>query len=599
MTLRNRPTSSAATIIQLPVAAPTRPHFVAREGEGLFFIGMTREGVALPEKRICSYLNVVAATAGQDGNHGILLEWAERKGVRTITRRVAVPRKHMLGDGLEFLRDLEDKGVIIQVGQEKRVLEFLRSFETNRFINSVGVVGWHTQEDTDSTNNTHAPVFVTPTRIYGSNADEYIYQPDHAPAHRMGQVGTLEGWKQHVARFAVGNTRLAFAISTAFAGSLLHLAQSQVDSGGFHIHGSSSTGKSTAMACTASVWGRGGKSDNPKAYARTWQATAVAIETIASLHNDGCLLLDEISQADEKQAAKIPYMLGNGSGKERGNKSLTMRPVNTFRLMFVSNGEYTLEEHLKQKGVKMNAGQELRMLNIPADAGQGMGIIETLFQFQHPRELVEHLVHATTEQYGTAGAAWLEYITANVETITQQIPAAIAAFKATYVPADASSQAHRAANRFALVAVAGEIATNANITGWQAGTATESAGRCFTDWLTEFGGGDGISREHKRIVETIETFIDQHRGKFESNAISAGSMPIPDLAGWFTDVGGAREYWLLAQRANQIAGANVKAVGEALHEMGLTDRTTTANVRPLPIGGKQATVFRIRFPHTH
>lgn len=606
MTARIRQSAMITTLpTPLTTNAPNIPHFIARQGAGVFYVGTTKEGQPLPEKRICSYLNVIAKTAGRDGNHGILLEWEEQKGVRTITKRLAVPRKHMVGDGLEFLRELEDKGVLVKMGQEKKVLEYLRGFETNRFINSVPVVGWHDQDqDNTDTTNTHAHVFVTPTRIYGASADDYIYQPEHAPTHRIGQAGTLEGWQQHVARYAVGNSRIAFAIATAFAGSLLNLASSQVDSGGFHFHGASSSGKSTAMACTASVWGRGGKSDHAKAYARTWQATAVAIETIAALHNDGCLLLDEISQADEKQAAKIPYMLGNGVGKERGNKSLTLRHTNTFRLMFVSNGEYTLEEHLKQKGVKVdvNAGQELRMLNIPADAGQGMGIVETLFQTTDtntPAKLVEHLINTTTQHYGTAGAAWLEYITANIETITSQIPNAIQSFKQTFVPTSASSQANRAANRFALVAIAGELATNAGITSWTTGTATQAAGRCYTDWLQQFGGGDGISREHKRIVETIETFIDRNLSKFDNTAHSPNSAPVPDSAGCYTiSASGRHEYWLLSRRATEIAGvSNSAVVAQALQAMGLID-TSEDTVARMPTG-KTARVFKIRFAQQH
>jgi uncharacterized protein (DUF927 family) len=80
-----------------------------------------------------------------------------------------------------------------------------------------------------------------------------------------------------------------FAIATAFTGNLIHLTSSTVDSGGFHLYGDSSIGKSITLALAASVWGRGGKVDNPQSYIRKWASTSTAIEITASVHNDMCL----------------------------------------------------------------------------------------------------------------------------------------------------------------------------------------------------------------------------------------------------------------------------------------------------------------------
>ena len=567
----------------------TRPHFITRQEEGVFYVGMTKEGLPLPEKKICSYLNVISKTAGEEGNHGILIEWTEHKGNRAINQRLAIPRKHMLGDGLDFLRELEDKGVVIQVSQEKKVLEYLRSFETDRFINSVDTVGWNGDED--------SPVFVTPTRIYGADTESYIYQPEHKPNHRMGEAGTLEEWQNSVSANAVGNSRLVFAISAAFAGSLLNLASSMVDGGGFHFHGESSTGKSTALAVAASIWGRGGKVENPKTFINKWAATAVSIEITASLHNDLCLLLDEIGECDEKQAAKIPYMLGNGAGKGRGSKAITNRPIHTFRLMFLSSGEHTLEEHLKKKGISVVAGQELRMLNVHADAGRGMGVVEELHGLSNSGELVQRFIQATTQYYGVAGNVWLEYITEHANQLRETVPQEIRRFKESVVPAAATGQVQRAANRFALVAIAGELATQSGITGWNEGEATRAAICCFNDWLSDFGGGDGENREHLKILQAIEGYIDRNRAKFENSLLSGQSQPVNDIAGYFAESGaGHREYWMLANRVSDIAGASKKTVAQALFVAGLTKQVKDT-VKYLRSTGKATRFLVISFPN--
>jgi uncharacterized protein (DUF927 family) len=60
------------------------------------------------------------------------------------------------------------------------------------------------------------------------------------------------------------------------------------------------------------------------------------------------------------------------------------------------------------------------------------------------------------------------------------VESALRGFQADFlknrVPAGATGEAFRAAQRFALIAAAGELATGASITGWEEGEATPSRG---------------------------------------------------------------------------------------------------------------------------
>lgn len=98
-----------------------------------------------------------------------------------------------------------------------------------------------------------------------------------------------------------------------FAGALLDLATE--DGGGFHLLGGSSNGKTSTLKVAASVWGR------PDRYTRTWRATSNALEGLASMHNDGALILDEITQIDPKEVGNAAYMLANGEGKNRSGRT--------------------------------------------------------------------------------------------------------------------------------------------------------------------------------------------------------------------------------------------------------------------------------------
>lgn len=64
----------------------------------------------------------------------------------------------------------------------------------------------------------------------------------------------------------------------------------------------------------------------------------------------------------------------------------------------------------------------------------------------------------------------------------------------------------RAAARFALIAIAGELATTYGITGWGKGETLASTVKCFQDWQT-LRGGVGNHEEH--------AFLEQIREHFE------------------------------------------------------------------------------------
>ncbi|MGQ0516409.1 DUF927 domain-containing protein, partial [Bacillus sp. D-CC] len=64
--------------------------------------------------------------------------------------------------------------------------------------------------------------------------------------------------------------------------------QFNLESGGLHIYGSSTDGKSTITKAACSVWG------NPREVSKQWRTTDNALENEAELRNDSFLNLDEL-----------------------------------------------------------------------------------------------------------------------------------------------------------------------------------------------------------------------------------------------------------------------------------------------------------------
>jgi uncharacterized protein (DUF927 family) len=177
---------------------------------------------------------------------------------------------------------------------------------------------------------------------------------------------------------------------------------------------------------------------------------------------------------------------------------------------------------MAQAGKRTDAGQEIRMADIPADAGAGMGAFECLHGRKTPAAFTEELEANMCKYYGAIGAAWLRCIVNDVATLPGILNAKIRGFVEEVVPAGASGQVMRVARRFALVAVAGELATRYGLTGWREGESDTAAKKCFAAWLDEFGGAAG-NREERVIFSQVKAYLETHASsRFESMNANEG-----------------------------------------------------------------------------
>ena len=292
--------------------------------------------------------------------------------------------------------------------------------------------------------------------------------------------GTAEEWREQVGRLCSGNSRLVLAVSCAFAGPLLSIGG--LESGGVHLHGGTSKGKTTTLFVAGSVCGGGGQNG----FVQTWRTTTNGLEATAETHHDGTLFLDELAQVDARESAEVAYLLASGQGKSRMARSMVARKKPTWRLLFVSTGEVTLAEHAASAGKQVRGGADIRLLNIRADAGKGMGLIEELHGTDSSDIFIRQLREAAEKFYGAPFRSYLHRLVRERSAAEQTIRATREAINSV-VPKASAGEVRRAADRFGVIAAAGELATIWNLTGWTEGEALEVAKRCFTEWLSERG----------------------------------------------------------------------------------------------------------------
>ncbi len=455
---------------------------------GVWFIARDNQGEDRPPQWVCAPLQVTARTRDDAANGwGYLLEFNDPDG---NPKQWAMPVAMLSGEGAEWAARLADMGLEIAHGPlaRNRVGQYIKTRHIAERVTCTDRVGWH------------GGAYVLPSRCIGeAEGRRYVFQSEAGMEDTFRQRGDLDTWRAMVAAPCVGNSRFVFAVSCAFAGALLLPAG--VESGGFHFRSGSSQGKTSALRIAASVWGR---SD----YVKRWRTTDNALEATAVQHSDGLLILDEIAQLDAAKAGECAYMLANEQEKGRNTRGGLNRKQRTWRVLFLSSGEVSLSTHMAEAGKRVMSGQEVRMVDIPLDAGQGMGGVETLHGHGTPGALVEAMTGAAARCYGVAGRAWLEWACSHQADLSERLAPMVDHLRADMLPNGGGEQVRRVARRFALVAAAGELASEAGITGWPAGTASAGVCRCFADWLAARGHLD--NGEDAQALSQVKAWIEKN-----------------------------------------------------------------------------------------
>jgi len=468
------------------------PEGFSLKEDGVYMQTTGKDGVEI-SKWLCSLLKVSALTRDiQSDKWGLYIEMLDSD---CITHSFVMPKIDLINSS--FINRLADNGLTFEIDKIKYISQYLMKAAPIQRARSVLKTGWYKE------------LFVLPNKVVGKSDEIVVYQNSLSMPCNYEKSGTIKGWRNNVSSLCKGNTRLAFGVSTAFATMLLRLINGE--SGGFHFRGESSRGKTSILTLAKSVFG------NPDNLPR-WRSTVNGLEGLASSHNHTLLCLDEFSQLAEvkpKDAGEAIYMLGNGEGKHRTKSNGEIIKAPSWQLLYLSAGEITLQSALKAAKLQTRAGQEVRFIDVPADAGTNLGAFNTVQEFPDGNQFALAIKENSLKYHGTAATAFLEVVTANYELIKQQLISKIDEFIKSLDLSNADPQVYRVAQRFAQVGASGEIATDIGITGWDVGEANNSALACFKSWV-DARGGNG-SQEAKIALEQVSgKLLSWHSVRFHN-----------------------------------------------------------------------------------
>ena len=505
-----------------------RPHFEI-DNRGVWWVNVRtdKDGDIIEAEPLLlsDTIDIIGTGQDNDGAYYRIIKFKDK-----ITRQqktAALPQAEIAGG--KCWERLGFYGLFIESNPTKRrkLADYLQKEGSQTAFTITDRAGWHEDSYIMPSGETITATDKDPAIIYnGDTSQAKAYQPN----------GELTDWQQNIARYAVGNSRLCLALGASFAAPLLSLLNEE--SGGFHLMGDSSDGKTTAAKVALSVWGK------PSGSLLSWSGTKIGFSNTAAARNDGLLVLDEIGQASPHVIGDTVYSVMNGINKVQGAKQGGNRALSRWKVMMFSTGEKTPDSILKHHKGDWNAGQAARLPSIRAAAQYG--IYDTLHGFEDGALLSEHIAQSTEKYHGTAGRLFIRQLLDDLEQAKQHATERMAAFMAT-IP-ELSGQARRVAKRFAIAAAALELA--APVTGLPIGVGMAGVKKCFDEWLEANGAG---KHEDRRIIEQAEDFIAQHALGTRFMEWSDKSTN-KDHAGYRKQEGGKLELWVIRRVfANEIA----------------------------------------------
>jgi uncharacterized protein (DUF927 family) len=534
---------------EAPMVEPERPcwgvydHWVTNEKgrrlrPGVYWHGFKRSAAdddadddktarPITDEWISTPVTVAARTTNSDdGSEGRFLRLVTESGIKEWI----IPMEVFGGSGEDARRQLFGMGVIIALKKRGQFMEYLLEQRPAEVFATTCRPGWH-----------ESGAFVLPGRTLGS--DKVRYQASGKGQNLFSLRGDLEHWKAEVAAKCEGNPILTLAIGCALAGPLLSLVG--VLGGGVHLVGDSSSGKSLAQLIGSSVWG------DPGIFAASWDMTKGGLEIEASGRNDTMLPLDEIKRADPKRVQEMAYSLANGQGKGTMTREREGRAKLSWRLLALSSGERSLSEHAAIGGNAAHAGAELRMVDVNAGTRTHRAFDE--LHGLAGADFHRLLTVAVGAHHGHLGPEFVERLLASDDR--PGLLGDFAGIRASFI--EDNAQAGRVADRFAVIALAGEMAIAYGLLPWTPGSALADCRLLYGEWLSRVGSGNA---EDRQILAGILDFIDKHG----SSRFSDVNDQTPD-----SKVHNRAGYWELSM-GKRLYLFNKSALTEAAHGHGLS-----------------------------
>lgn len=181
----------------------------------------------------------------------------------------------------------------------------------------------------------------------------------------------------------------------------------------------------------------------------------------------------------------------------------------------------------------------------------------------------DQLRAAARQFYGAPFREFVRRLSGRSEQIVEKIRQLRSQFMERCVPEGATGEVKRAAGRFALIGIAGELATRWNLTGWDKGEALRAAERLFNEWRKRRGTTGSF--DELAMIQQVRRILERDGdSRFQELSTNGDkNYPVRERIGFRRPNSSTKETeYLVLQEAFKTelcAGFDFRSVCKALH----------------------------------
>ncbi len=457
---------------------------------------------------------------------GFCLAWTTRSGKQC---NKVIPMTRVVADWSSLLGELGDEGLFVLSPRHFKgyLLEACSRAELPevRLITQIGFLPLNPEVPLGAYGFMMPSGAILPvdSQLGQVNAKSLRYRPpfEHPALGAYAASGTHAQWKEGIAP-AEGNVLAVFCTCAVLASVMLQVSGGE--NCGFHMHGLSSSGKSTAgqvgmsvLACAADPQ----SSHKPTTFG-SWSATDNGRELLAACASGSAMFLDELDSTPKGMSITI-YPLLNGSGKVRMRSAGGMSTQYFWRLLALSTGEVSLYERMMREPQReVMLGELSRFLDIPVDNLPR----DSSLSVEQAQSLAQALKQRSGEVYGTACTALVQNLFATYATLGELSAALLEVIEIAHVELCSHLAARRplraahkrAVRHFALVLAVGRWAAD-GVLPFSVAAIERAVFSVAEAWFDNFPS----LNEEDRLQDSVRAYLREQRENVVSTASSSES----------------------------------------------------------------------------
>ncbi|MGA2843351.1 MAG: DUF927 domain-containing protein [Steroidobacteraceae bacterium] len=329
--------------------------------------------------------------------------------------------------------------------------------------------------------------------------------------------GTLEDWKQGLAKLGRHNTRIKLAFALPFVGPLSAIMS--VEHVGIQLVGEGGSGKSAIGVAASSVWGW---DPNPvqadrNGFGQSWNSTVNNLERVFAGYNQTFLFANETRLAGKKpkeiaeNVLETIMKIEGSTGKGRLVEAGTRR----WFAPLLSTSNYSVQALAKEAGQECDSALLDRLVDIPPPA-DGFKMFEELHGFDDPAVFAVELKRFASENHGWPGREFirklLEAKAKDEPALKQFIKDRRAAYmrRAKHKIVSASRDLIRLHGKFATIYAAGALAIKYKVLPFTRDALRFAILKCEADHVAYVEEG-GESKPQTSPLDKLRDQLREHR----------------------------------------------------------------------------------------